>query len=113
VIYVVVIGFVGYGFQRLEISWAARAAVYVLIQFLVGLEAVNWRRWTHARRGWRDRGVVIADDLESAERRFFDAKPARPPADPLMPTSTPLLSPDLGPHRPGILGLFPEPGGGR
>ena len=31
------------------------------------------RRWTLARRGWKNLGVVVGDDLEAAERRFFDA----------------------------------------
>jgi hypothetical protein len=112
-VYLVAMGVVGYGLERLEIAWPARAAIYVLIQFLIGLEAVSLRRWTLVRRGWRDRGIVIGDDIESAERRFFDARPSRPASDPLMPASTPMLAPDLGPHRPDIIGLFPEPGGGR
>jgi len=115
VAYLVVIGFVEYGLLRLGIAWSAHAAVYLLVQFLVGLEATSLRRWTRVRRGWRDCGIVIADDREMAERRFFDARAARrPPVDPLsMPGPLPLVASHVGPPRPDILGLFPEPGGWR
>src|SRR5215468_4126738 len=44
-----------------------------LLSLLVGFEAAALRRFTLSRRGWRNVGIVVADDLESAERRFFDA----------------------------------------
>ncbi len=40
---------------------------------MIGLEASTLRRFTLRRRGWRNVGVVSGDDLEDAERRFFDA----------------------------------------
>src|SRR5882757_776247 len=79
VVYLVVVGLIAYGLLRLGIAWPVHAVVYFLIQFLVGLEATSLRRWTRVRRGWRDCGVVIADDREMAERRFFDARAVRPP----------------------------------
>lgn len=39
--------------------------------FLVGLEGATLRRWTLARRGWTNVGVVVADNEDDAERRFF------------------------------------------
>ena len=51
--------------------------VGVLIALLIGFEGPTLRRWTLARRGWINHGVVVADDEESAERRFFDAWIAR------------------------------------
>jgi small-conductance mechanosensitive channel len=113
IIYLVVVGLIGYGLLRLEIARPVIATVYLLIQWLVGLEATGLRRWTRLRRGWRDCGVVIADDLESAERRFFDAKAARRPLANLAETPAPLATPQRDPLRPDITGLFPEPGGGR
>src|SRR4029079_12989102 len=47
--------------------------VHFLLALLLGIEAGTLRRWTLARGGWKTRGVVAGDDLESAERRFFDA----------------------------------------
>ena len=63
------------------------------------------------RRGWHECGIVIADDLDLAERRFFDARAARQQAAarPLGPTAAAL---GAMPASPGVLGLFPEPGGG-
>jgi hypothetical protein len=115
IIYLVVVGFITYGLQRVGIGWSACAAVFGLIQFLVGLEATSLRRWTRLRRGWRDCGVVIADDREMAERRFFDAKAVRPPiVSPVeAPVMSPLMAATLQSTRPDVTGLFPEPGGGR
>jgi hypothetical protein len=58
---------------------------------------------------------VIADDLDMAERRFFDSRTALDRAA----TPVAMLSPrppapgQVGPPPPDIIGLFPEPGGGR
>ena len=57
---------------------AASLLVELLISLLVGLEAGTLRRFTLARRGWQNVGVVSGDDLEDAERRFFDAWARRP-----------------------------------
>jgi hypothetical protein len=115
IIYLVVVGFIEYGLQAVGIGWAALACVYVLIQLLIGLEATSLRRWTRVMRGWRDCGVVVADDLEMAERRFFDARAAfRPAVSPVaMSAASRSAAAEAGPSRPDIIGLFPEPGGGR
>ena len=84
----------------------------VIINLLVGIEAATFRRWSLTRRGWRDLGIVIGDDLESAERRFFDSDAARGPArgEPIPPPSPP-SPPPLRPGPAGdVLGLFPQPG---
>src|SRR5262245_61093014 len=44
-----------------------------LFSLLVGFEAATLRRFKLSRRGWTNVGIVVGDDLESAERRFFDA----------------------------------------
>ena len=82
-------------------------AISLLVSLLVGFEASTLRRYGLARRGWKTLGVVVGDDLEAAERRFFDAwaaggvpRPTTPsPAGPAAPVPS-------GP----IIGLFPEPG---
>jgi hypothetical protein len=58
---------------------------------------------------------VIADDLEMAERRFFDARAGRPVAAMTATAAAPgAMGPgDLRPAGSGVIGLFPEPGGGR
>lgn len=120
VIYVALVVILQIGLLAFGISAPTRAAVHVLIHLLVGMEASSLRRWTLMRRGWRDCGVVIADDLEMAERRFFDARAGRPAAAMPVIAAAPgamgpaVLGPGaLGPAGPGIIGLFPEPGGGR
>jgi hypothetical protein len=115
IIYLVVVGFLEYGLQVMGVGWPALAGVYGLIQLLIGLEATSLQRWTRLRRGWRDCGVVVADDLETAERRFFDAHAAlRRATSPIaMSAPLPLVAAQVGPPRPDVIGLFPEPGGGR
>src|SRR5580658_7568603 len=51
----------------------AASLIGILLGLLVGLEASTLRRFTLNRRGWKTLGVVSGDDLEDAERRFFDA----------------------------------------
>jgi hypothetical protein len=48
-------------------------AVGALLSLLIGFEAATLRRFTLARRRWTNVGIVVGDDLESAERRFYDA----------------------------------------
>lgn len=86
-------------------------AVSFLVGLLLGFEAPTLRRWTLSRRGWINHGVVVADDQESAERRFFDAWVARE-ARPLPPVAMQAAAP--APYRtaadpPDVIGLFPEP----
>ena len=73
-----------------------RASSAFSLALLVGLEAGTLRRFTLNRRGWKNLGVVSGDDLEDAERRFFDAWLQRtnsPSGGPPAPC------PDLHPRR--------------
>jgi len=74
-------------------------AISLLVSLLVG--------YGLARRGWKTLGVVVGDDFEAAERRFFDAWAAGgvPRAAP-PPAAGPAAPVPSGP----IIGLFPEPG---
>src|ERR1700758_3404863 len=54
------------------VNVAARSFVLLLIAFLVGLEASTLRRFTLARRGWRNIGLVSGTNMEAAEQRFFN-----------------------------------------
>ena len=101
-------------------------AVDVLIALLIGLEAASLRRWTLSRRKWRQLDIVVADDAEAAERRFFDRWTARqrgltndqwavdrgaPPPTRNVP-GQPFSRPPPLPQG-GIIGLFPEAGAPR
>lgn len=90
-------------------SEGVRFVVGVLFAVLVGLEAPSLRRWTYARKGWRNVGIVVGDDEEEAERRFFQQWSAATPAAASPPPAT---APAPLPSRSadhGIIGLFPEP----
>jgi hypothetical protein len=108
---------------------ADRGAVFLanlLLVLLMGFEATSLKRWTLSRRNWRQLDIVVADDEEAAERRFFDRWTAKQRA-----LSNDQLAVDRGappPTRdiPGppfsrppplpqseIIGLFPEPGASR
>jgi Protein of unknown function (DUF2628) len=90
---------------------AAKAAVALLLALLIGFEAGTLRRWTLARRGWKNVGVVVGDSLESAERRFYAGWTLREPQ--ATPPTLPTQNWPAPPKDNGILGLFPEPGAPR
>jgi hypothetical protein len=114
-------GMTALGAGRMTVFWAN-----VLIALLLGFEAASLQRWTLSRRNWRQLDIVVSDDEESAERRFFDRWTAKqralvndqsavdrgaPPPTRDIPGqafSRPPLSP-----RSEIIGLFPEPGASR
>ncbi len=83
------------------------------ISLLIGFEASTLRRFTLARRGWKNVGVVAGDGVEAAERRFYDVwvtsaasrAGERSSASSAAPPSTPRAA-----QPSGIIGLFPEPG---
>jgi len=115
IVYLFGAGLIAYGVRLLGIGWIVVALILVLVHLLVGLEATTLVRWTRIRRGWRECGVVIADDLDMAERRFFDSRAALRSAAKPGPLASPGQFPaaQIGPSHPDIVGLFPEPGGGR
>jgi hypothetical protein len=100
--------------------------VDVVLALLFGFEAASLERWTLSRRKWRQLDIVVADDEEAAERRFFDRWTSRqrglvndqwsvdrgaPPPTRNIP-GQPFSRPPPLPQG-GIIGLFPEPGGSR
>jgi hypothetical protein len=104
------------------------SAVGIILAILLGLEASTLQRWSYSRRKWRQLDVVVADDEERAERRFFDrwttgAGKRWTGYDPLsVDRGSPPPTRDVPGQRfsdpppipqSGIIGLFPEPGGSR
>jgi len=112
VLYAALTTLVYVGLRYAGVGAVGQGLVGFLIALLVGVEAATLRRFTLARKGWRELGIVIGDDLESAERRFFDAWVAGQ-AERTLQASAPatVLRPPA--HRADVIGLFPEPGGGR
>jgi hypothetical protein len=124
--WIVVLLAVDFGMAALGARSGAIFVANLLLALLMGFEAASLRRWTLSRRNWRQLDIVVADDEESAERRFFDRWTAKqralsndqlavdrgapPPTRdiPGQPFSRPPPLP-----RSEIIGLFPEPGGSR
>jgi hypothetical protein len=112
--YVIVLALLGAALRLVQGTEAASLTVSILLALLIGFEAGTLRRFTLARRRFRNVGVVVADDIDLAERRFFDSwvnvreggasKPT--PAATAAPAGMPRSAPD-------VIGLFPEPGAPR
>jgi hypothetical protein len=109
--------FVGFAtlVRMLGVSPGIVSLIGLLIALLIGLEAGSLRRFTLSRRGWKNLGVVSGDDLEDAERRFFDAWLRRTNGSPAAPApaATPKSTVQHRPHGSDVIGLFPEPGAPR
>jgi len=117
VVYVLISAAVDVGLRALGASVFPMVLAGLLISLLAGLEAGTLRRFKLTCRRWRNIGVVTGDDLEDAERRFFDAwirqtSARRPPSPPSAPPSGAAApAPPAAPS--GVIGLFPEPGAHR
>jgi Protein of unknown function (DUF2628) len=84
--------------------------IAALLSLLVGFEAATLRRFTLTRRGWKTAGIVVGDDVEAAERRFFDIwVRGDSNSSPAPAVTLARRAPELS----GVIGLFPEPGAHR
>src|SRR5690349_4501046 len=106
--YLLVMVTLSFVLRFLGASAGVETAIGIIVALLVGLEAASLRGWTLKRRGWSEAGIVIADGVELAERRFFDARSA------LRSRQRSVANPPAAPRASGgasdIIGLFPEPG---
>jgi hypothetical protein len=105
--YVILVAALGLVLRALEGPAGVTALIGFLIALFLGIEASSLRRWGLERAGWRGAGVVVGDDLEAAERRFFHAFMGE--QDAVRPAAR---SGSLG-HATGtpeVIGLFPQPG---
>jgi Protein of unknown function (DUF2628) len=124
--WIVLMAVIDIAMVRLNVAAGTVFLVDTLLALLLGFEAASLRRWTLSRRKWRQLDIVVADDEESAERRFFDRWTARqragvndqlavdrggPPPTRDVP-GQPFSKPP-SPARDEIIGLFPEPGAPR
>ncbi len=117
---IVLLAAFSFGLSKLGVGSGVNVIVFILLSVLIGLEGASLRRRKLSRRKWRQLDVVVADDEEAAERRFFDRH-----ADSLNPALSSSMSwADRGPQQPSsapyqpqalssstdIIGSFPQPG---
>jgi hypothetical protein len=111
--YVIAFAVVGGALWYFKAGFGAQAAINAAFGLLLGMEASSVWRWTLARRGWNNLGVVVGDDLESAERRFFQVWRERPQAAASKSAVLTNYGPKSADGASDVIGLFPEPGGPR
>ena len=123
--WIVLMAVVDVAMVRLRVGGGTILLADILLALLLGFEAASLKRWTLSRRHWRQLDIVVADDEEAAERRFFDRWTAKqrllndeaavdrgaPPPTRDIP-GQPFSKPPPLPQSE-IIGLFPEPGGSR
>jgi uncharacterized membrane protein len=121
--YVIVAVALQVGLRLIGASSGVIIAVSLLLALLVGFEAATLRRFTLARRRWKNVGIVVGDDLESAERRFFDAWLDKAWSDSSAANASAVGGASRASFATGmtrqpqgsseVLGLFPQPGAPR
>jgi hypothetical protein len=99
------------GLWALGASSAVDTIVWLLLHLLVGFEAGTLQRWTLTRHGWKNVGLVVADDIDTAERQFFATWAQQAPIAPPPAAARPGNFPRTGDAQ--IVGLFPQPGAPR
>jgi hypothetical protein len=113
--YVVLNFIIGVGLFLIATPAAVKFIASFLVALLIGFEAATLWRWTLGRRGWKPLGLVVDEDAEMAERRFYAAWAGRaaepPPAPPEPPYG--LTARRGAPPPSDVIGLFPEPGAQR
>ena len=91
----------------------AAAPLMWLPTLIVAFEGTELLRRKLLRRRFRESGVMVAQDFEDAERRYFADWQGRAPvvaAKSPVASATPVSS---APSSNSVFGLFPEPGGRR
>lgn len=124
--WIVLMAAIDFGLLRLGVGGGTILLADILLALLLGFEAATLRRWSLSRGKWRQLDIVVADNQEAAERRFFERWTAKqralsndqlaidrgaPPPTRDIP-GQPFSKPPAPPHR-DIIGLFPDPGAPR
>jgi hypothetical protein len=124
--WIVLMAAIDFGLLRLGVGGGTILLTDILLALLLGLEAATLQRWSLSRGKWRQLDVVVADNQEAAERRFFERWSAKqralsndqlavdrggPPPTRDIP-GQPFSKPPPAPHG-DIIGLFPDPGAPR
>ena len=105
--YVLLVSVLGWVLRQANAPIAVGFLINTLLSLLIALEASTLRRFTLARAGFTNVGIVVGDDLDLAERRFFDAWIKKSAGADARRLPAALRMPDAPSP---VLGLFPEPG---
>ncbi len=121
--YIAVTVSIAVAFRLVPAGPGTRFGVMLLLALLIGFEAASLWRFTLSRRKWHQLDIVVADDEEAAERRFFDRWTStrgrsiddQSAIDRGAPPPTRANSGQSSPRPPSlpkgdIIGLFPQPG---
>ncbi|MFL6813715.1 MAG: DUF2628 domain-containing protein [Bradyrhizobium sp.] len=124
--WIVLMAAIDFGLLRLGVGGGTILLADILLALLLGFEAATLRRWSLSRGKWRQLDIVVADNQEAAERRFFERWTAKqralsndqlaidrgaPPPTRDIP-GQPFSKPPAHPYG-DIIGLFPDPGAPR
>ncbi len=113
IVWLVIVFALGLAMRLLGVPSGTAAVVFFLFALLIGLEGSSLQSWTLQRRGWREIGIVVADELEAAERRFFNELRDRDPVGFGTSMQGRLAMLDRAQGGADVIGLFPEPRGNR
>jgi hypothetical protein len=124
--WIVLMAAIDFGLLRLGVGGGTILLADIMLALLLGFEAATLRRWSLSRGKWRQLDIVVADNQEAAERRFFERWTAKqralsndqlaidrgaPPPTRDIP-GQPFSKPPAPSHG-DIIGLFPDPGAPR
>jgi Protein of unknown function (DUF2628) len=101
------VALIGVAVAELQLDHIFTALALAVPSLILALEATQLRQHKLVASGFREAGVVMAGDIESAERRFFDRWLAREKTKPQPPSSLPPL-PQPAPSP--VIGFFPDSG---
>jgi hypothetical protein len=101
-------------FYLLGVGGIPRFAAVLLPWLVVAFESAQLKRFRLQRKEYREADVVIASDLESAERSYFERRKLAPMSRPKSaPPAKPASLPKARSAENSVLGLFPSPWRGK
>jgi hypothetical protein len=107
-IYAAAIALIASGSYLSQVNYFVALVALLLPSAVVAFECAQLKRFRLLQLGYRETDIVIAADLESAERRYFERRKSPPPRT--NPPPTPPNSPEMYRPASSVIGLFPERG---